>query len=280
MPLDVGDYLKDTGHLTVAEHGAYLLLIMHYWINGGLPADERMIARIARMSPDQWAESRDVIAAMFREGWKHKRIDEEVEKAEGLIAKRRAAANARHHGSTGDADALQVDSTSSDTGVPPSPSPSQDKPAPSVPEAVGARDDFDDLLEVFPRNQKCSESRAEAAWRATKAKDRPTILAAARRYAAWFIEDCADRDRTPDAGKRYSPFLANWIESGDWRKALTLPLKTEAGKPSPDLVVIREDDPDFTAIERLRGKRPVVGKSGTTTVTIAERDRARAEAVH
>lgn len=82
MPLHIENYLADTGHLTAAEHGAYLMLIMHYWREGRLPEDERLIQRIARLSKDEWAESRDILAALFRDGWKHKRIDEELAKAD------------------------------------------------------------------------------------------------------------------------------------------------------------------------------------------------------
>lgn len=116
MPLNVDDYLGDTGHLTAAEHGAYLLLIMRYWQDGGLPTDERMVARYSRLTPEQWSESRDVLAAFFAEGWKHARIDAEIAKAEELIEKRRTAANQRH--SKSNAHAEQVQSNSSDTGVP------------------------------------------------------------------------------------------------------------------------------------------------------------------
>lgn len=69
MPLHIGDYLADTGHLTATEHGAYLLLIMHYWQNGCLPENERIIARIAKLSPEQWEESRDMLAMLFGPGW-------------------------------------------------------------------------------------------------------------------------------------------------------------------------------------------------------------------
>lgn len=117
MPLHIGDYLADTGHLTVAEHGAYLLLIMHYWQNGSLPENERLIARIARMSASQWEESRDVLAMLFGPGWTHKRIDAELSKADEIIEKRRAAAEARHSKSKPDANAVHVQSKSTYTGA-------------------------------------------------------------------------------------------------------------------------------------------------------------------
>lgn len=117
MPLHITDYLADTGHLTAAEHGAYMLLIMHYWQNGSLPDNERLIARIARMDATQWDESREIIALLFGPDWTHKRIDEELAKADEIIEKRKNAANVRHAKSKSDAHAEQVQSKSSDTGA-------------------------------------------------------------------------------------------------------------------------------------------------------------------
>ena len=66
MPFYVGDYLADTTHLTVTEHGAYLLLLMSMWRNGGsLPNDDRSLARHARCTRAQWERMRPVLAPFF-----------------------------------------------------------------------------------------------------------------------------------------------------------------------------------------------------------------------
>ncbi len=104
MPLYVADYMADTAHLTVAEHGAYLLLIMNYWHNGGLPDDDAKLQRIAHMSTRQWAKSKVTLKAYFTETWKHKRIDLEIAQVIEISEKRAASARQKHSKSTANAD--------------------------------------------------------------------------------------------------------------------------------------------------------------------------------
>jgi len=113
MPLYVGDYLADTKHLTTIEHGAYLLLIMQYWQRGPLPDDDKTLRIITGLSAQQWRRARPKLAALFEleakcdskmlpavsanakqllsKCWHHKRLDEELEKAEILRIKRQLA---------------------------------------------------------------------------------------------------------------------------------------------------------------------------------------------
>lgn len=95
MPLYVADYLADTGHLTVAEHGAYLLLIMHYWSNGGLPDDDRKLARIARNTNAEWQKTKKNIEEFFESGWQHKRINAELARAAEKSSKAKASVEKR-----------------------------------------------------------------------------------------------------------------------------------------------------------------------------------------
>ncbi len=103
MPLYVADYLRDTGHLSTEEHGAYLLLLMHAWANSGaLPDDDERLRRIARMDAKPWRASRHVLRAFFTAAdgtLRHKRVDEEIVRAtenqERRTQKARRAADAR-----------------------------------------------------------------------------------------------------------------------------------------------------------------------------------------
>lgn len=95
MPFYVGDYLKATQHLSGPEHAAYLLLMFHYWEEGVLPAEDKRLARIAKMSDREWRQSRDILASFFLPGWRHARLDEEIRKSDAISSKRRDAVNSR-----------------------------------------------------------------------------------------------------------------------------------------------------------------------------------------
>lgn len=107
MPLYVADYLADTEHLGALQSGAYLHLIMHYWQHRGLPDDDAALRRITRLTPMEWKRERGVLAAFFRDGWKHPRIDGEMAKAD---AKHERRVGAGHRGGIASAKAKQTSS--------------------------------------------------------------------------------------------------------------------------------------------------------------------------
>lgn len=55
MIIWTGDYLADTQHFSCAQHGAYLLILMAMWRNGGyLANDEARLARIVKLPANKW----------------------------------------------------------------------------------------------------------------------------------------------------------------------------------------------------------------------------------
>jgi uncharacterized protein YdaU (DUF1376 family) len=91
MPLYIGDYLRDTAHLTTTEHGAYLLLLFHYWTHGGIPDNDRKLAAIVKMPVEEWLYTRQALLGFFDKELRQKRADLELAKAETLNTRRKMA---------------------------------------------------------------------------------------------------------------------------------------------------------------------------------------------
>lgn len=93
MPFYVADYLRKTMRLTTEQHGAYFLLIMACWTEGGsIPDDDAQLAAIVKLPTQAWKKSRLILAPYFIIGdglWGHKRVAEELARAQKLSDARR-----------------------------------------------------------------------------------------------------------------------------------------------------------------------------------------------
>lgn len=84
----LGDYARDTGHLSILEHGAYTLLLDRYYVSeAGIPADQAH--RLARARTREEKQAVDMVLEEFftlEEGiWINKRCEEEIAKAQTQI---------------------------------------------------------------------------------------------------------------------------------------------------------------------------------------------------
>lgn len=253
MPLFVADYLADTAHLTAAEHGAYLLLVMNYWQRQKpLPADDRKLARIARMSDAEWQDSRDTLAEFFVEAdgaWTHKRVEAELAVADEKTAKAKKAARASAEARQ--ANAQQMLSERSTDAEPlgevrlgkEEPLPETKSSTPNV-RSIGkptrpVTDEFQDRFwKAYPSRGDASNPKAPALEKFAKAvkagADPEAIIAAAQRYAD--IERKAGRLGTEKVAQAIT-----WLNQRRWGDY-------EAASPSAspsNLTFIARDSPEW-----------------------------------
>lgn len=89
MPLHVTKYLGDTMRLTRDQHGAYLLLLMAYWMTGeALPDNDCQLAATCKATTAEWRRLRPALEPFFQiaDGkWRQKRAEEELSKARNYM---------------------------------------------------------------------------------------------------------------------------------------------------------------------------------------------------
>lgn len=97
--LYIGDYMRDTGTLSVPEHGAYLLMLMHLYATEKPLPQGKELHRLLRAETKADREATDAVAAKFfyvaEGGLYNRRADEEIVKAEHVAETNRQIALGR-----------------------------------------------------------------------------------------------------------------------------------------------------------------------------------------
>jgi uncharacterized protein YdaU (DUF1376 family) len=95
----IGDFNRDTSHLSLTERGAYLALLHHYYATEHpLPADHNSLCRIAGAHTKSERDAVSKVMAFFEvcdSGLMHKRVEAELERAGKQADTNRAIAHAR-----------------------------------------------------------------------------------------------------------------------------------------------------------------------------------------
>lgn len=224
-----GDYSRDTGHLSLAEHGAYALLLdTYYATEAPLPASMTALHRLCRaMTAEERAAVESVADQFFKPGSDGRRHNDRADKQ---IAKDREFLDSQAEKSRRAVEARQAKTPGSTPGSTPrltpptpTPTPSPEKDlAPTVHSHLAAPkrpsvpvkeiiDLYHELLPMCPQVRKLTAARKaqiEARWRS---KDLPDL-------ETWrdYFEFCAEskflRGESP-AGPGQRPFVADleWL---------------------------------------------------------------------
>jgi uncharacterized protein YdaU (DUF1376 family) len=230
MKLWVGDYIGDTLHLTAEEHGAYLLLLMSMWKQGGyLPDDKIRLCRIAKVHPPRWARVFESIRPFFQfEDGRitSKRLLMELENARHKSRSCSEAAKAKHLKDKGatPADAERTPCHHSH-------SHSHKKERGAKAPKVFNENLFSEFWDAYPKKAAKGDAR-RAYLKALSRASHAEILAGAKRYkpdpnftknpATWLNADCW-LDEVPKTN--------GTVARGPWKP---LPSVVDPVKPPPE----------------------------------------------
>jgi len=239
LPLFTDAFIADTGHLSLEQRGAYVMLLMLAWRSPGcrIPNDDAKIARMLSISPAKWARLRPEVMAFWHladDHWTQKRLTREHQFVSEKVEKKRAAGK-----QGGRPKSLEnndpVEASGSENGKqnesePKAPTPTPIK-TPVVPRGTDAgferfRAAFPPKHVSFPTTQ--ARKRYDQAIKAGATPDE--IEAGAKAYAA-------EQLRIGKAGTEYVKSADSWLYQRRWldyAKPTGEPLGAPAPKPNPE----------------------------------------------
>jgi uncharacterized protein YdaU (DUF1376 family) len=249
FPLWTDAYLADTGHLTTIEHGAYLLLLVTMWRNGGeLPNDDKELARYARMTSGQWLRIRPRLMRFFTvssDSITQGRLTDELVAVKQKSAKQSDSARAkwrknrdkRHASADAEMPVRDIPDASQNDASQTLNLKEEDKSSSILSEtssdAVSMKaetrkypDDFEAFWQPYPRSPNMSKAKAAAGWKRLSSSERKACVEAVGPYKA-FLASKADHPTMHAATfineKRFEGFRAEPPKPADdsvWVKRL------------------------------------------------------------
>lgn len=144
LPLWTDAYLADTRHLSLREHGAYLLLMMEAWRRPrcALPDDDALLARLTCSTPEEWKEIKASVMAFWTfdaraSEWTQKRLSKEHTYVRDKRRKNRDAAKSRWNKTKNDN--APASAAQSERNAPtPTPTPKKERDAKASPKKTPA----------------------------------------------------------------------------------------------------------------------------------------------
>lgn len=225
----LGDYAKDTRHLSLAEHGAYCLLLDYYYSTEKPIPDDRC-ERIANAYADF---EREAVRAVLREffvrtdaGWTNRRADEVIAEAAGKSLKAKESALARWGKDESERNA-NASKPHSDGNASHKPLATKEQESKALEQQAArkAGSRFAEFWSVYP--VKKGRADAEAKWKARKLDAiADTIIADVKRRLA---EDRQWRDG-------YIPHGSTYVNGRGWEDAIE-PGRTGTNAETPDYLV-------------------------------------------
>jgi uncharacterized protein YdaU (DUF1376 family) len=221
-----GDYARDTGHLTMLQHGAYRLLLDTYMATGKpIRGDLHALHRICGALSGEERQAVEFVLAEFfiQEGpvWRNFRCDRELNYLTTLSEHGRNAAAMRWH-SDGNAHAMQKHSDGNARGIP-----TRTRTRKELKAYVGQKTP-DELLPGFvafwtayPSKRRVAKAKCRTTWKANRLEP----------LAATIVAHVTAMRSTQDWRDGYNPAPATYLNQRRWEDELPeLAGKTPDGK--------------------------------------------------